>query len=220
MRPTKGHNVNTFSSIAIAAILALGAGAAHAGIALSNNGINFLGVTDNGSMASDQGIQGRGVSGEINIGETLTMNLAGSYTIESLQLGLLYDGPEFKDVNEVAQVTFFNGLTNVGAYTLTATNLTTAIWSGAGATVTNLSPATQPAGSGHWKVSGLNVANVTSIAFTALTGSCGSAGGGCSNQSDYIVTNVSAVPEPGTVGLLLAGLGAMGFVSKGRKRKV
>lgn len=201
------------TKIAGAALLALAAGAASAApITLSDSGANFLGVTDNGSAHTDQGITGRGVTGEISLRETLTMNLAGSYTIQSFQLGLLYDGPEFGDVNEKAQVSFFDGLTALGSFTLTATGTTTALWSGAG-TVSNLSPAAQP-GAGHWKVDGLNIANVTRIEFTALTGSCGV--GQCNNQSDFIVTNVTAVPEPGTYAMLLAGLGALGFVARRR----
>jgi hypothetical protein len=66
-------------------------------------------------------------------------------------------------------------------------------------------------------VEGLNIANVSKIEFTALTGLCGSAGGNCTNQSDYFVTNVTAVPEPGTYAMLLAGLGALGFMAKRRK---
>ncbi len=200
---------------ATAALLALAAGSVGAStITLSDNGTNFLGVTDDGSAHTDQGITGRGKTGEISLRETLAMSLGGSYTIKSFQLGLLYDGPEFGDVNEVAQVSFFDGITSLGVFTLAATDATTAVWTGAG-TFSNLSPAAQP-GAGHWKIDGLNIANVTKIEFTALTGLCGSAGGSCDNQSDFIVTNVTAVPEPGTYAMLLAGLGALGFVARRR----
>ena len=201
------------SKIAAAAVLALAAGAASAAITLSDSGTNFLGVTDNGTSNTKQGITGRTITDEINIGETLTMNLGASYTIKSFQLGVLYDGPEFGDVNEVAQVSFFDGMNALGSFTLTATGTAMATWTGAG-TVTNLSPADQP-GAGHWQVDGLGIANVSKIEFTALTGLCGT--GACNNQSDFMVTSVTAVPEPGTYAMLLAGLGALGFMAKRRK---
>ena len=205
-------------NIAAAALLALAAGASSAStIVLSDSGTNFFAVTDNGTSNTKQGISGRTITDEINIGETLVMNLGASYTIQSFQLGVLYDGPEFGDVNEVAQVSFFDGLNSLGVYTLTATGATTALWTGAGI-VSNLSAAAQP-GSGHWKVDGVNIANVNKIEFTALNGACGSAGGSCTNQSDYFVTSVTAVPEPGTYAMLLAGLGALGFMAKRRKLK-
>ncbi len=208
-------------NIATAALLALAASAANAAdITLSNSGTNFLGVTDNGGSYTAQGITGRGIlggvaGGEIGIGEVLVMNLNASYTIKSFQLGLLYDGPEFHDVNEVAKVSFYGGSGLLGSFTLTATGATSAIWTGAG-TASNLSPADQP-GAGHWLVDGLHIADVTKIKFTALEGACGTALGKCTNQSDFIVTNVTAVPEPGTYAMLLAGLGALGFMAKRRK---
>lgn len=209
-------------NIATAALLALATSAATAApIVLSNSGTNFLGTTDNGGTHTDQGISGRGIlggaaGGEIGVGETLVMDLGASYTIKSFQLGLVYDGPEFGDPNEVAQVSFFDGAnSSLGAYTLTITGTTTASWTGPG-TVSNLSPADQP-GAGHWKVDDLNIANVSKIEFTALSQCFVRSVQGCSNDSDFIVTSVTAVPEPGTYAMFLAGLGALGFIAKRRK---
>ena len=64
---------------------------------------------------------------------------------------------------------------------------------------------------------------IDTIKFSAASGlatnSCGAYGfSACTNQSDYNVVNVvTAVPEPQTYALLLAGLGAVGFVA-GRRR--
>jgi hypothetical protein len=209
--------MKTFTSMAAAVTLMLAASATSAAITLSDSGTNFLAVTDNGGAHTAQNITGRGKTGEIGIGETLVMNLGGSYTIGSFQLGLLYDGPEFNDVNEVAQVGFFDGVNSLGVFTLTATGAMTGDWTGAGM-LSVLSPAAQP-GSGHWRVDGLNIANVSKIEFIALEGLCGAAGGKCTNQSDFIVTNVTAVPEPGTVAMLLAGLAMLGFMARRRERQ-
>jgi hypothetical protein len=117
----------------------------------------------------------------------------------------------------VAKVSFFGASGLIGSFTLTATDAMSASWTGAGSAI-NLSPAAQP-GSGHWLVDGLHIADVTKIKFSALEGMCGTAGGKCTNQSDFIVTNVTAVPEPGTYAMFAAGLGALAFVARRRQRR-
>ena len=64
------------------------------------------------------GFIGVGVSGltagEIDIGQSITGTVpaASSFNIGSITIGFLFDGPEFSDVNEVAQITV-NGNANL-----------------------------------------------------------------------------------------------------------
>ncbi len=97
-----------------------------------------------------------------------------------------------------------------------ATNNTVATFTGTGfGTVTNLSPATD-SGGGGWRVDNpFGKAKVDKLVFTALTSTvCGTQP--CNNQSDCTLSSVTAVPEPGTCAMLLAGLGALGFVARRR----
>lgn len=169
---------------------------------------------------SQGGYTGAGVAGggtlEINIGESIKGSFASPITISNFTLGLLFDGPEYGDVNEVAQISATYADNSVHTFTFTATGSNTAVWTGSGSFV-NLSAATEGAGA-VWSLSDpFGGAAVKSIAFTALKGACGSAGGACNNQSDYTLISVSAVPEPESYAMMLAGLGLMGFVASRRK---
>jgi hypothetical protein len=173
------------------------------------------------------GFQGVGVSpkrgsertpGEIDIGESITGSFSAGVKITSFTLGLLFDGPEYNDVNEVAKVkAFYEGAWH--SFTLKATGTTMALWSGAGATITNLSAASGGLG-GVW-----NVANpfgnklVSKLVFTAVEGNAAHGCRSCTNQSDYTLISVSAVPEPETYALLLAGLGVVGMAARRRKQQ-
>lgn len=167
------------------------------------------------------GISGGRTNDEIDLNETLTGTaVGGAFTLDYFTLGVLFDGPEYGDVQERAQVTahLYGGGTLTGILTnsfQTGTDIAT--WSRAGASVFNLSPSTS-SGGGVWRVSNPfgNVA-ITGLQFTALPGTCGN--GSCGNQSDYTLVNASvrAVPETSTLALLGLGLLAIGLVKQRRK---
>lgn len=229
------------SIVAAAALLA--AGAAHADISLldssmyptlvGTNGGTIGGVTfgTNAGKTFTQktkaGISGLGVSGgrtndEIDIDETIGMGWSNGLVITSFAVGVLYNGPEFGDWAEKARVTARNGDTVVGTGYLQvdATNNTLATFTGTGfGTVINLSPATENGGGGWQVTNPFGNALVTSLHFTALESALCGTQTRCTNQSDYTLSSVTAVPEPGTYAMLAAGLGVLGFVARRRKAK-
>lgn len=170
------------------------------------------------------GISGGRTNDEIDINEMLTGTATGgAFALDYLTLGVLFDGPEFGDVQERAQIT----ATLAGGGTLTGiltnsfqTGPDLASWSLVGASVLNLSPSTSTGG-GVWRiVNPFGNAAITSLQFTALSGACGT-GLTCNNQSDYtfVSASVRAVPEPSTLALFGLGLAAVGLAARRRKSR-
>lgn len=191
-------------------------------------GLNWTSSPGNFNKKTVAGYTGVGITGgatndEINIGEYLTASTTGlPFWVPSFTIGVLFDGPEFNDVQEVARVTITSVSQGTLSYTLT--NIfnwfplwnDTAVWTGPG-TVTNLSPSTSTGGA-VWKVTNPfgAIHDITSVQFTALNGSCGL--GLCTNQSDFTLVQLQyePVPEPGTYAMLGLGLIGIGLVARRR----
>lgn len=168
---------------------------------------------------SGLGVTGGRTGDEVDIDETITMFWAGGLAIKSFSVAVLFNGPEYGDWAEIAQVTAYNGATLVGTGMLqvnaTADNLASFTGTGFGS-VTNLALADNASG-GAWSVANpFGNAAITRLEFTAVTSSlCGNPN--CSNQSDFTLSTVTAVPEPQTVALMLAGLTTLGWAVRRRR---
>lgn len=159
--------------------------------------------------------------GEIDVGEYIDakFTIAGSHGtenagifIKSFTLGLLFDGPEYHDHNEVAQVTatLFGG--GSLTYTFTATGTQSGIWSGNTGSFANLSPAIDGRG-GIWRIDNpFGNVRVSGLSFTSINTEK------CINGSDYTLIGISAVPEPETYAMMLVGLAGIGFVARKKKQ--
>ena len=222
-----------------AAITLACAGAAHAGSLLDGStyaslvgsnagtigGVSFSAGGGDFATKFVNGWGGLGVSGgasgsEIDVGQSITMSFA-AQVISDFSVALLYNGPEYGDFREMAKVAVYNGESLLGSYALTVgadASSPGAAWTGSGS-VSNLSAPTSGGGAA-WLVSGNPFGNLeaTRLVFTALTSSLCQSAGSCNNQSDYVISAVHAVPEPETYALFAAGLGAIAFVARRRRR--
>lgn len=161
---------------------------------------------------TQDGITGVGIAGktdgEIDIGETLTATFSKEVIVNSLNLALLFDGPEYGDVQEVAKmlVNFADG--GSASYYLTATGAHTADWTGEGS-VLSIGSGAVNGGTGAWQINNpFGFRSVDSISFTAVKGFPDSSCHKCKNQSDYtfVSMSVTPVPEAQSSAMMLAGL--------------
>jgi hypothetical protein len=127
------------------------------------------------------GVSGGPSGGEIDIGQTLNVSFPEPHAVTAIQILFLFNGPEFDDKDETAQVT-----TSQGAYTLSVRNSpddATADWTGPG--VVTKCGTTLGDGTGCFLITNPFPSPVSSMAFTALPG-----GGTGSNESDFSIGRI------------------------------
>lgn len=185
------------------------------------------------SKKSQAGVTGVGISGrtngEIDIGESISASFSSSVLVSSIKLGLLFDGPEYNDVNEIAKLSVLYADGSLADFTLTAKGPTTAIWSGSSGSVTSLGNGAISGGTGAWELSNpFGTKAIKGITFGALQGLAATSCPSCSNQSDYTfvsievnkaslnTNNISSVPVPAAAWLF--GSGLLGLAGLRRKQ--
>ena len=181
-------------------------------LTLSSNG-NFEYKELNG--ATGLGISGVGITGgEIDVGEFVTGTFSVPTVIESFRVLFLYNGPEFGDPFELAQVRI-NGGAVVATLTPGAVD-NTAAWSLPG-TVVNCGGTTEN-GTGCFDIlNPFGSTLITDITFTSLF-----SGQDAGHNSDFslaafeVTGHPTTVPEPAT--LLLLGTGALAAARVRRTR--
>lgn len=165
----------------------------------NKNGLEFLGVS--GGETGD----------EIDDGQSVSIVFDTPAYIQSIVLGLLFDGPEYKDYQEIAIADADGNI-----YSLQATGETTALWSYAGATVNNISAAVVGA-SGVWEIINPFATAVTSLTFYPQD-SVPPQDVYVRDYSDFGLVSITVPDASSTMALLGMGLVGLAFVARRSRR--
>lgn len=168
------------------------------------------------------GINGGATAGEIDIGEWISGSFSKSVIVNSISLGLLFDGPEYGDVQEVSKINVLFSDGGSDSFTLTATGTHSAIWTGIGS-VLSIGSGAVSGGSGAWQITNpFGSRSISSILFTANRGTPSLICPKCANQSDYTFGSMTVTPvsEASSSILMLTGLGLIASLISFSSRKI